>query len=130
MHALTRGVHVAVAGGLLVSGLAACRLNGLGTVTVHGMLAEMPLGGSSCTVKGGDQVTIADSSGKVLAVPRLGDTPAAKKYPMGLGNAVTEQAYPFSATVPAEPGYRITAEGHEMYFVSEVQFEDGVDLNC
>lgn len=130
MHTATQAILVVTAAGLLVSGLAACGSAGPAMVRVHGMLAEMPFTGSSCTVHGGDQVTITDPSGKVLAVPRLAATPLMKKYPMGPGSVVTEQAYPFSTAVPAEPGYRITVKSDEMYFVSEAQFEGGANLNC
>jgi hypothetical protein len=43
---------------------------------------------------------------------------------------VTEQACRFNATIPAEPGYRIIAEGDQDYFVSETQLEQATDLNC
>jgi hypothetical protein len=98
-------------------------------VTVHGTLAQMPQGGS-CTVHGGDHVTITDLSGNVLVTPRLADTPVAKKYPVGRGSVVTEQAYQFKAAVPAEPDYRIIAKADQDYFMSEAQLEQGADLNC
>jgi hypothetical protein len=96
-------------------------------IQVHGTLAAGL--GSSCQINGGDQVTITDPSGKVLAAPSLPLTPVAKKYTT-LGVTVTELAYPFIATVPPETRYGITAEGNQPYYVTQAQFEKGIDLSC
>jgi hypothetical protein len=95
-------------------------------VKVRGTIAQGL--GSSCSVSAGDQVTITDPSGKVIAAPSLG-SPAAKKYTVS-GVTVTEVAYPFTATVAPEPRYGITAEGNPPYYVTQAQFAKGIDLSC
>jgi hypothetical protein len=92
-------------------------------VHVRGTLNLGGLGGMCFSP--GDQVTITDPTGKVLASPVL-PLNGVKKT---VGGAV-QLSFPYSATVPAETRYGVTVGNLKPYYVSEAEFTRGLDLTC
>jgi len=98
-------------------------------VHVHGTLGMSFA--SNCTAgtfSAGDQVKITAAGGRVLATPTLGQ-PESKTLTVS-GQAIQVTEYPFSATVPPESRYGLTAASLPTYYVSEAQFRKGVNLSC
>jgi hypothetical protein len=114
---------------VFVLALAACGSSGPATVEAHGSFDTDFASSNSNCVSAGDHVTITDASGKVIATATLSATPVTKKVTV-LGARVPVKEYPYSATVPVEPRYGVTAGSLALHYVTEAQFIKGVDLSC